>query len=390
MRPLKNNEPTSESTASYQAIAHYFPNVMIAMVSSDQRILFMEGDEMQKLGLRRERIEGKTISEIGYFSTQWKNRMLEYTRKTLTGSSFSYEIRHKGRVFRVNTVPLRDEQELSSPAPPLKNSNPRPLPSRVLFVYTNITEQKRTEIEILNALKKERELGELKSRFVSMASHEFRTPLSTILSSANLIARQNEPEQEDKRLKNVERIRSSVRNLVGILDEFLSLGRLEEGKVSANPEVFDLVDFMDAIVQELQHAHKPGQQVHITSPQPTIQVYVDKQFARNIFLNLLSNALKYSPEGKPVDIVVGNHPPTFSVKIIDRGVGIPTDEHKHLFDLFFRARNATNIQGTGLGLPIVKKYIDLMQGDIAVESELEKGTTITVTLPLKQAKFESV
>jgi len=383
MKTIKNQQQTSEHTASYQAIAHYFPNVMIAVVSADHRILFMEGDEMQKLGLRRERIEGKTIGEIGYFSSQWKNQMLEYTRKTLAGDSFSYEIRHKHRVYRVNTVPLRDEPERTEG---IQQKNPL----RVLFVYTNITEQKRTEVEMLNALKKERELGELKSRFVSMASHEFRTPLSTILSSANLIARQNEPGQEEKRLKNVERIRSSVRNLVDILNEFLSLGRLEEGKVSANPEVFDLVGFMNEIVQELQHAHKPGQRVHITSPQSAIQVQVDKQFARNIFLNLLSNALKYSPKGKPVDIVIDYHPPTFSVKIADRGVGIPEDEHKHLFDLFFRARNATNIQGTGLGLPIVKKYIDLMQGDIAVESQLEKGTTFTITLPLEQAKLEAV
>jgi len=390
MKTTKNQQPTSEHTASYQAIAHYFPNVMIAVVSADHRILFMEGDEMQKLGLKRERIEGKTIGEIGYFSSQWKNQMLEYTQKTLQGDNFSYEIRHKNRVYRVNTVPLRDEPEPALDTPPTITDVQQKVSLRVLFVYTNITEQKRTEVEMLNALKKERELGELKSRFVSMASHEFRTPLSTILSSANLIARQNEPGQEEKRLKNVERIRSSVRNLVDILNEFLSLGRLEEGKVSANPEVFDLVEFMDEIVQELQHAHKPGQQVHINSPQSAIEVQVDKQFARNIFLNLLSNALKYSPEGKPVEIVIDHHPPTFSVKIADRGVGIPEDEHKHLFDLFFRARNATNIQGTGLGLPIVKKYIDLMQGDIAVESQLEKGTTFTITLPLKQAKLEAV
>ena len=389
MKTIKHQPPTSEHTASYQAIAHYFPNVMIAVVSADHRILFMEGDEMQKLGLKREQIEGKTIGELGYFSTQWKNQMLEYTRKTLAGDSFSYEILHKSRVYRGNSVPLRDESG-SSPDPSTLKDDQQKNPFRVLFVYTNITEQKRTEVEMLNALKKERELGELKSRFVSMASLEFRTPLSTILSSANLIARQNEPGQEEKRLKNVERIRSSVRNLVDILNEFLSLGRLEEGKVSANPEVFDLVGFMNEIVQELQHAHKPGQQVHINSPQSAIEVQVDKQFARNIFLNLLSNALKYSPEGKPVDIVIDHHPPTFSVQIADRGVGIPEDEHKHLFDLFFRARNATNIQGTGLGLPIVKKYIDLMQGDIAVESQLEKGTTFTITLPLAQAKIEAV
>jgi signal transduction histidine kinase len=328
----------------------------------------MEGEELQKIGLNKATFEGKLIREMGHFSSQWKKNMVAYAQKTFEGKNFSYEISHKDYIYRVNTMPLHDEQQINL----------------VLFVYTNITEQKHTEMEMFKALKKERELGELKSRFVSMASHEFRTPLSTILSAANLIARQNEVGNENERLKNVERIRSSVKNLVDILNEFLSLGRLEEGKVSINNEVFDLVEFMKTIVQELQHAQKPGQEVHISSPQQLMQVNLDKQFVRNIFLNLLSNALKYSPEGKPVDIVLTTQPGAICVKVMDQGVGIPEDEHKHLFDLFFRARNATNIQGTGLGLPIVKKYIDLMQGDITVESQLDKGTTFTITLPLEQ------
>lgn len=369
--------------APYEAIATYFPNVMIVVVDTNHQIVFIDGEELSKLGLSRKKIEGKTIQSVSFFSAQWKNRMVEYARKThsgprrdsdyQSGESFSYEIRFKDQMYRVNTMPLREEKSIN----------------QILFVFTNITEQKRTEMEMLNAIKKERELGELKSRFVSMASHEFRTPLSTILSSANLIARLNEAGKEKDRLKNVERIRSSVKNLVDILNEFLSLGRLEEGKVSVNQEEFDLVEFMEAIVQELQHAHKPGQQVRVSSPLPAIQVNLDKQFVRNIFLNLLSNALKYSPEGKQVEIVIALQPTTFSVKIVDQGVGIPEDEHKHLFDLFFRARNATNIQGTGLGLPIVKKYIDLMHGEIAVESQVEKGTTFTITLPLEQMNLES-
>ena len=363
------NTQARKNHALYEAIANYFPNVMIAVVDTDFRIVFMEGEELQKIGLDKAAFEGKFIKDTGSFSSQWKKNTLTYAQKTFEGKNFSFETAHKGQIYRVNTMPLHNEQQQIT---------------LVLFVYTNITEQKHTEMEMFKALKKERELGELKSRFVAMASHEFRTPLSTILSAANLIARQNGPDNENERLKNVERIRSSVKNLVDILNEFLSLGRLEEGKVSANNEVFDLVEFMKTIVQELQHAQKPGQEVHISSAQPEMQVNLDKQFVRNIFLNLLSNALKYSPEGKPVDIILTTQARAVCVKIKDQGVGIPEDEHKHLFDLFFRARNATNIQGTGLGLPIVKKYIDLMQGDITVESQLDKGTTITVTLPLGQ------
>ena len=364
-----NDQPTP-----YEALANYFPDMMVTAVDARYRLVFVDGDEWRTLGVHKETVEGTAIEAVEGFSARWKSLMIEYTRRTLAGEHLSYEIRHRQQVYRVNTMPLRDD----SPD------------HRVLFVFTNITEQKRTEAEMLNALKKERELGELKSRFVSMASHEFRTPLSTILSSANLIARQNEPGKEAQRLKNVERIKTSVKNLVDILNEFLSLGRLEEGKVSVNPEAFDLLAFMEAIVQELEHAQKPGQQVRIDAQPTTISVKLDKQFVRNIFLNLLSNALKYSPEGKPVDIVLQQQPTTVRVQIADQGVGIPEDEHKHLFDLFFRARNATNIQGTGLGLPIVKKYIDLMQGDIAVVSRLESGTTFTVTLPKEQTKPEAL
>jgi len=368
-QPKNIDTQVQKNHALYVAIAKYFPNVMIAVVDADLRIVFMEGEELEKIGLGTETMEGKLISEMAHFSAQWKENMATYAKNTFEGKNFSYEISHQSQIYRVNTMPLHDEHQHIN---------------LVLFVFTNITEQKHTEMEMFKALKQERELGELKSRFVSMASHEFRTPLSTILSAANLIARQNEPGHENERIKNVERIRSSVRNLTDILNEFLSLGRLEEGKVTVNNEVFDLVEFMRTIVQELQHAQKPGQQVNITSHQQVIQVNLDKQFVRNIFLNLLSNALKYSPEGKPVDIIFATQAKAVSVKVADQGVGIPEDEHKHLFDLFFRARNATNIQGTGLGLPIVKKYIDLMQGDISVESQLDKGTAFTITLPLEQ------
>ena len=412
------NQPTP-----YETLVNYLPGMMVAAVDAHYRLVFVDGDEWRFLGIHKERVQGNAIEEVDGFSSRWKSLMVAYTRRTLAGEHLSYEIRHRQQVYRVNTLPLHDDPSGNSIHPdrqsPLRVSPDRlspdrqsPLrvhpdrvhpdrvspdrvhpdrvhPDRVLFVFTNITEQKRTEMEMLNALKKERELGELKSRFVSMASHEFRTPLSTILSSANLIARQNEPGKEAQRLKNVERIRSSVRNLVDILNGFLSLGRLEEGKVSVHPEDFDLVDYMETIGQELEHTRKPGQLIRIHAQPSAIAVRLDKQFVRNIFLNLVSNALKYSPEGKPVDITLKQDTATVEVRIADRGVGIPEDEHKHLFDLFFRARNATNIQGTGLGLPIVKKYIELMQGDIAVVSDLERGTTFTVTLPSEQVNPEA-
>jgi len=356
----------------YATIAHYFPNTIIMLLDEQMRLLFVDGEEAGKIGLDKQQTEGKLLQNLNAFPIPWRSHMMKYLSETHRTHRFSYEVNYQEHFYMVNGMPLHEDDG-------------RRL---FLFFYTNISEQKRTEVEMINALKKERELGELKSRFVSMASHEFRTPLSTILSSANLIARQNEPGRESQRLKNVERIKSSVRNLVDILNEFLSLGRLEQGQVSVNKEEFDLVAFMRSIVQELQHAQKPGQRIHIVSLDKTLIVNQDKQFIRNIFLNLVSNSLKYSPEGRPVEVIISTLEDHFNVKVIDQGVGIPEDEHKHLFDLFFRARNATNIEGTGLGLPIVKKFIDLMQGEITVESQVDQGTTFSITLPRDQIQIE--
>ncbi len=352
--------------ALYVAIARYFPKVMIVVINRDYEIVFLDGEELRKTGLDKEVVEGWPIKDIKNFSAEWKHRMIEHAQKSFGGGHFSYEIKYKNNNYKVNTMPL-DDGQLGV--------------NLVLFVFTNMTEQKRTELKMLKALKKERELSELKSRFVSMASHEFRTPLSTILSAANLIARQNEPGKEEKRLLNVERIKSSVKNLVDILNEFLSIGRLEEGEVSMKKEVFDLISFMKSIIQELQHVQKEGQQVRLISKEKKMQVYLDKQFTRNVFLNLISNALKYSPAHRPVDILINAEADTLTVKVQDQGIGIPEDEQQNLFNLFFRARNVTNIEGTGLGLPIVKKYMELMHGKITFESKLQHGSTFTILLP---------
>lgn len=354
--------------ALYVAIARYFPRVMIVVIDKDHRIVFLDGEELQKIGLHKENVEGLALKKVKNFSAEWKKKMTDYAQRAFQGGHYSYEIKYRTNNYKVNTMPLDD--------------------SLAMFIFTNITEQKKTELKMLRALKKERELSELKSRFVSMASHEFRTPLSTILSAANLIARQNESGKEDKRLKNVDRIKSSVQNLVDILNEFLSIGRLEEGEMHMKKEVFDLMDFMKTIIQELQHVQKPGQQVKLSSNREVIRVNLDKQFTRNVFLNLLSNALKYSPYNKPVDLIITTEKSALVVKIKDQGIGIPEDEQQNLFNLFFRARNVTNIEGTGLGLPIVKKYIELMHGKITFESKLEQGSTFTILLPLDQDNDE--
>lgn len=231
--------------------------------------------------------------------------------------------------------------------------------------------------ELSKAFNKEKDLGDLKSAFVSMASHEFRTPLSTILSSASLLAKYKLTEEQPKRDKHVQRIKSSVINLNNILNEFLSLGKIEDGKITAHASEFDIKDLIRQQVSEMAEILKPGQKVNYVHTGKNI-VSLDVVLFKNILINLLSNAAKFSEENKVIHIstTVTDSQLAFSVK--DQGIGISEKDQNHLFEIFYRATNAFNIPGTGLGLHIVGKYVEMMKGSIEIKSELDKGTEIKI------------
>ncbi len=246
--------------------------------------------------------------------------------------------------------------------------------------YSNQSLEKAEE-DLRRALETEKELSELKSRFVSTASHEFRTPLATILSSVSLIAKYNKPEDEEKRAKHIERIKSSVDNLRDILNDFLSLSRLEEGKVGTIRVQFDIIPFCEAIREEMQFHTKPGQEIRYEHRGVT-EITQDNQLLKSVLVNLLSNAIKFSEEGKPICMKSDCIGEELRIRVIDHGIGMPVEDQKHLFERFFRAENAASIQGTGLGLNIVLKYVELMGGKISFQSELGKGSVFQITFPL--------
>lgn len=232
--------------------------------------------------------------------------------------------------------------------------------------------------ELTRALSKEKDLSDLKSRFVSMASHEFRTPLSTILSSASLVAKYTEAEEQDKRDKHVQRIKLSVNNLTNLLNEFLSIGKIEDGKVVAHNINFNVKELISGLCTEMEALVKPGQQI-IYRHKGNEHVLLDPSLLRNVIMNLLSNAIKFSGDAAVIEVttVVSNKKIIIHVK--DNGIGISGEDQEHLFERFFRGANVINIQGTGLGLHIVGKYIELMNGQINFKSELEKGTEFIIT-----------
>lgn len=229
------------------------------------------------------------------------------------------------------------------------------------------------------ALSKEKELNELKSRFVSMASHEFRTPLTSIISSAAIIGKYTQEDQQPNREKHIVRIKSAVSNLTGILNDFLSLSKLEEGHVKVELKELDLDHLCKEIIIATEGLRKGKQNIIHTIHGTNPNVKSDENIIKNILFNLLSNAIKYSE--KDIQCHLYFEKDHFKIEIIDQGIGIPLKDQKYLFTRFFRAGNVTNIQGTGLGLNIVKQYVAILNGEIQYESEHEVGTTFTVSFP---------
>jgi len=248
-----------------------------------------------------------------------------------------------------------------------------------------IYELSQSKNELSRALEKEKSLNEIKSRFVSTASHEFRTPLSTILSSASLIQRYVRTEEQDKREKHIQKIKNAVQHLTEMLNDFLSLDKLEEGIVRYKPQLINVSDTIKQITEEVNPVLKKGQYIIYKHTSENNECIVDTQILKNILFNLISNASKYSDENSPVTVESAVEGNSFRISVSDKGYGIPEEDHPFLFTRFFRAHNVHNIQGTGLGLNIVKKYLELMDGKIYFKSKLNEGSTFTVEIPFHQS-----
>jgi len=255
---------------------------------------------------------------------------------------------------------------------------------RTMILHETLLDLEKSREELKMSYEKEKELGALKSRFVSMASHEFRTPLSTILSSAALIQRYSTPDQTAARDRHIEKIQNAVKVLNDILEDFLSLGKLEEGQVAAKMDIITKDKFISDIndlIQEINQASNKKHFIKINYALQSNEIIIDKKLLRNIVTNLVSNAIKYSPENSTIMIECKDEPGNLQISVTDEGIGISEEDQQHLFERFYRAGNTTNIQGTGLGLHIVGRYLALMDGSITVSSKLNEGTTIRILIP---------
>ena len=247
------------------------------------------------------------------------------------------------------------------------------------------TVEERTS-QLKKALKKEKELNELKTKFLSLVSHEFKTPLSGILTSAILLEKYKLSEQQDKRDKHIKTISSKVHYLNNILNDFLSVERLDAGKIKYNFRDFNLTKVINEVVYNANMLLKGGQHINIPKNIDEFDLYQDEKILELALSNLIHNAIKYSSESTAIDILIEKKNTTIIFKIIDAGRGIPKKDQKYIFDRYFRAENALNDQGTGIGLNIVKGHLENLGGFIYFESKENKGSTFIIELPINASQ----
>lgn len=357
-------EELIKSQNLYKLISRNFPSGTINVFDRDLNYVFVEGKELREMHISTDDLLGSS-----YIKRLHKSVRAEVKKRLLAvfdGKPDSFEVTVNDDTYLLRVEPLYD----------LNNNI-----NQVLMVETNITTRKLLEEEMKEALRKERELNEMKSRFVSMASHEFRTPLSAIKSSASLIAKYEDESTQDKRLKHIERIKTNVNSLNLILEDFLSLEKLSEGMIKPNMQPVDIQSFIVELKEEMEEVLVNGQYIVLEGETSGVELFTDRNILRNVFNNLISNASKYS--GKNDKIVVGfEKNDAAHLWIRDFGIGIPKRDKSKIFTRFFRASNSFNIEGTGLGLNIVKRYVELLGGTIDFESEIGQGTCFHLYLPL--------
>ncbi len=255
-----------------------------------------------------------------------------------------------------------------------------------ITTFHDFTERKQAEEEVNRALEKERELGELKSRFVSIASHEFRTPLSTILSSTELLDHYGQHWSEEKRKVHLGRIEVAVKNMTLLLNDVLTIGKVEAGKLQFHPTPLNLEIFCRELVEELELSSGITGAINFEAHGNCSEANLDEKLLRQILNNLLSNAVKYSPESQTIYFKLCCTQTQATFQIRDRGIGIPLQDQPHIFEIFHRAENVGNIAGTGLGLSIVKSSVELHGGKLSFTSQVGVGTTFSIVLPLNTPK----
>ncbi len=355
-----------ESERLYKSIARNFPSGIISIFDRSYKYLFAEGQGLYELDLETSDLIG--IDYLKRIDVSAREKVKKELDQVFDGEPRNFEVVVGERTYSINAVPLPNKENRID---------------KILVVEKNITSQKEVAKKLEDTLNKERELTEMKSRFVSMASHEFRTPLSTINSSASLIKKHHERKSYESITKHADRIKNAVNNLTSILNDFLSFEKLEADKVGVSFKEYDIPSVLLETFDEMDDIKKPNQKLLYKGPEK-LTLKTDGLLLKNILLNMLSNAIKYSYDEGEIIVSLVNQSKGIQISIQDFGMGIPEKDQKNLFTRFFRAGNVTNVEGTGLGLNIVLRYLNLLDGEISFESVEGQGTTFLITLPKRE------
>jgi PAS domain S-box-containing protein len=342
---------------------------IIAMHDSDMAFQYISPSVEKVLGYTPAELQGRRPSEV--FNVPEVSTQIENLSKVV----FPHKHKTNGNTIFLEVLlkPLKDQEgKIFS----------------ILATSRDVTERELGIEELKKALLKEKELNQLKSRFISMTSHEFRTPLSTILSSTDLLLAMSQQEKmeisKDQLATHLNRIYNQIKRLSNVVNDVLILEKNEHDKLKAVSQPLYIINFISALISEFNDQKSPATRIRTHFPDKERLIYSDPVWLTHVFKNIVENALKYSlPEDKAPELTLTYLPKTFEIRIKDYGVGIPKEDQKYIFDSFFRSKNVSNIKGTGLGLSIVNEFVKKLKGNVKFKSELGEGSEFIVKLPYK-------
>ncbi|MAU27377.1 MAG: PAS domain-containing sensor histidine kinase [Muricauda sp.] len=391
----------------------------ILVVNSEQLIVASNGSASQMFGYEEGELVGKSLNILipskyhkahkghvqKFFARSEKRRMgagLDLYGVRKDGAQFPVEVGLNPFELYGNTyimalildVTKRKEQEseiklLNAELEDKIKQRTQELEAKVIELREEVKRRKEAEEKATEALQKEKELGDLKTKFLSLVSHEFKTPLSAILTSTTLLSKYTQTEQQEKRNKHLATIKAKVKYLNNILNDFLSVERLESGKVKYNITSFPLSKVINEVVYDSNMLLKTGQKILYPNDIDDIILEFDEKILELVLSNLIHNAIKYSPEDATIDLRASKGDGHITIKVIDEGMGIPKDDQKYIFQRYYRAGNALLTQGTGIGLNIAKLHIGNLGGDISFTSTEGEGSEFELKLPYKNSKLGS-
>ena len=359
----------AESEARFSVAFQASPILFAIARMSDGRFVLVNDAFVTWSGQSREEILGRNTTELSVWERQ-EDREAYFADLRRTGSIRARECRFRNRSGRLFTMLLSSEVIQLNRVPHL------------LSLGLDITQRKQAEVEMLKALGREKELSQLRSNFVSMVSHEFRTPLAIIQSSAELLREFFQKMQPAEREEQLESITGNTRRMAGMMEEILVLSRLDAGKLDFRPSALDLESFCRRIVDEVLSATNRRCLIELSLASALPQAFADERLLEHILTNLLSNAVKYSEPGACVRFAIDRDGTEALCVIRDEGIGISEDDQQMLFTAFHRGANVGSRAGTGLGLLLVKRCVELHHGKVRIESKVGQSTTVTVRLPV--------